>query len=169
MGLQEIGSSGFRVGLTRSSANSGDGAASPTDVPPTRGPDQTFDIGILPRRPRGDLHLLDAQRLGSAGERDAVDRIAVAEELLRRGVPRERLDKLLGGPLGRGGVGDVDVEDASAVVREDHEDEQHLEQHRGQVKKSTATSVSTWLARNVRQVCRAWASGPRKLMKIVLG
>jgi len=96
-----------------------------------QGPDQTFDIGILPRRPRGDLHLLDAPRLGSVGERDAVDRIAVAEELLRRGVPRERLDKLLGGPLGRGGVGDVDVEDASAVVREDHEDEQHLEQHRG--------------------------------------
>jgi hypothetical protein len=26
-----------------------------------QGPDQTFDIGILPRRPRGDPHLLDAQ------------------------------------------------------------------------------------------------------------
>ena len=96
-----------------------------------QGSDPTFDIGILPRRPRGDLHLLDAQRLGAAGEGDAVDRIAVAEELLRRGVPRERLDKLLGGPLGRGGVGHVDMDDAAPVVCEDDEDEQHLEHHRG--------------------------------------
>ena len=96
-----------------------------------QGPDQTFDREILPRRPRGDRHLLDAPRLGSAGEGDAVDRIAVTEEVWRRRVPWERLDKLLGGPLGRGGVGDVDVDDAAAVVREDQDDEQHLEQHGG--------------------------------------
>jgi hypothetical protein len=30
-----------------------------------------------------------------------------------------------------GGVGDVDVDDAAPLVRQDHEDEQDLEQHGG--------------------------------------
>jgi hypothetical protein len=47
----------------------------------------------------------------------------------RRGVPRERLHDLLGRPRGRGGVGDVDMKDASPVVSQDDEDEQDLEHH----------------------------------------
>jgi hypothetical protein len=38
---------------------------------------------------------------------------------------------LLGRPLSRGDIGDVDVDDASPLVRQDHEDEQDLEQHGG--------------------------------------
>ena len=39
-------------------------------------------------------------------------------------LPGERLHELLGRPLGRGGVGHVEVDDASAMVRQDDEDEQ---------------------------------------------
>ena len=66
--------------------------------------------------------------LDSAREHDPVDRIAVAQQVSRGGLPGERLHELLGRPLGRGGVGDVDVDHASPIVRQDHEDEQDLEQ-----------------------------------------
>jgi hypothetical protein len=69
--------------------------------------------------------------VNSAREHDPVDRIAVAQQVARSGLPGERLHELLGRPLGRGGAGHVDVEDASPVVRQDHEDEQDLEHHRG--------------------------------------
>ena len=38
---------------------------------------------------------------------------------------------MLGRPLGRGGAGEVDVDDASPVVRQVYEDEQDLEHHGG--------------------------------------
>ena len=47
------------------------------------------------------------------------------------GLPGEGLHELLRRPLGRGGVGDVDVKDAPPLMRQDHEDEQDLEQHGG--------------------------------------
>ena len=37
---------------------------------------------------------------------------------------------MLSGPLGGGGVSDVDVDDASAVVRQNYDDEQDLEHRR---------------------------------------
>ena len=60
-----------------------------------QGADEALDIGILPWRPRCDLHLVDPPGLDLAGEYDPVDRIAVAQEVSRGSVPRERLDKLL--------------------------------------------------------------------------
>jgi hypothetical protein len=69
--------------------------------------------------------------LDSAGEHDPVDRVAVAQEISRGGLPGERLHELLGCPLGGGGVGDVDVDDAPPLVRQDHEDEQDLEHDSG--------------------------------------
>ena len=69
--------------------------------------------------------------MDAAREHDPVNRIAVAQQVSRGGLPGERHHELLGRPLGRGGVGDVDMHDASPVVRENHEDEQHLEHYRG--------------------------------------
>jgi hypothetical protein len=69
--------------------------------------------------------------LDLAREHGPVDRIAVAQEVARGGVPRERLHTLLGRPPSGGGVGDVDLDDPSAVMRQDDEDEQDLEQYRG--------------------------------------
>jgi hypothetical protein len=68
-----------------------------------QGPDEAFHVGILPRGPRRGLHFADPQGLDSAGEHDPVDRVAVAQEILRGGLPGERLHELLGCPLGGGG------------------------------------------------------------------
>ena len=54
----------------------------------------------------------------------AVDRVSIAEEVGWRGVVRERLDDLLGGP-GRGGMlGHVEVQDAPPMVGEHDQDEE---------------------------------------------
>ena len=83
-----------------------------------QGPDETLPGGILPWGPRGDRHLVDPQGIHSAREPRPVHRIAVAEQGSGRGVPRERRRQLLGRPLGRRGIGHVDVEDASPLVCE---------------------------------------------------
>jgi hypothetical protein len=96
---------------------------------------------------------VDPHGLGSTREDDPVDRIAVAQEVSRGRLPGERLHELVGGPLGRGGVGDVDVDDASPIVHQDHEDEQHLEHHGGD--DGHGGAVSAWAAR--AGATRAWA------------
>ena len=62
--------------------------------------------------------------LDPALEVSAVDGIAIAEEVSGAGLVRERVDDLLGGPRGRGLVGDADVDEFSAVVAEYHEAEE---------------------------------------------
>jgi hypothetical protein len=42
------------------------------------GADEPFHVRILPRGPRRGLHFVDPKGLDSAGERDPVDRVAVA-------------------------------------------------------------------------------------------
>jgi hypothetical protein len=54
-----------------------------------------------------------------------VDAIAVAEEIPRGFVPWERVHDLLGRPLRGGMRGDVEVDDAPAMVSEHDEDEEH--------------------------------------------
>jgi hypothetical protein len=71
------------------------------------GADEPFHVGILPRRPRRCLDFMDPHGLDSARERDPVDRIAIAQQVSRGGLPGEHLHELLGRPLGRGGVGDA--------------------------------------------------------------
>ena len=61
------------------------------------GTDQALDDGILPRRSRGDQLLLDAHALDPLHEDRAVDRIAVPQQILGRGVVGEGLDDLLRG------------------------------------------------------------------------
>jgi len=61
----------------------------------------------------------------------------------RGGVVRERVHDLLG-RSGRGGmVGDVDVEDAPAIVGEHNEDEEHPEASSRDRKKSMETKSRT--------------------------
>jgi hypothetical protein len=57
-------------------------------------------------------------------ERLAVDGVAIAEEIGRRGLFREGVDDLLSGPGGGGMLGPVEVKDAPAMVGEDDEDEE---------------------------------------------
>jgi hypothetical protein len=60
-----------------------------------------------------------------------IDTIAIAKKISRRCIPRKRLHDLLAGPLRRGRVGHVEVNDPSPIVGQDHEDEQDPERHCG--------------------------------------
>ena len=59
----------------------------------------------------------------------AVDLVTVAQEIGRCGVVREGVHDLLGQPSGAGMLGDIEVEDAAAVVGQYDEDEQHAQAH----------------------------------------
>src|SRR5439155_10181672 len=83
-----------------------------------------------------------------------VDCVAVAEEVGRCGIVGEGVHDLLGGPVGGGMLGHVEMDDPSGggerVLRERIV---RAGLRVGTVKKSRETRSRTWLARNVRQVC----------------
>ena len=95
------------------------------------GPDDAFDVGILPGRAWCGADGCQAERFGGAVERCVEGRVTVVEQESRGGVVRESLAELLSGPHGRGMRRDVDMQDAAAVVGEDDEDEQDLAGERG--------------------------------------
>src|ERR1035437_539224 len=65
------------------------------------GPDHTFDIGVLPWRPRRRKHLFDAHGLHLVDEVLAEDPIPIPEQISRYSVPRKGLAHLLSSPLHR--------------------------------------------------------------------
>ena len=87
--------------------------------------DEPFPERVLPRALGRGQYFPDSHALHAVPKRVPVDRVAIAEEVGRRGVVRERLHELLGSP-GRGGMlGDVEVDDPPPMVGEHDEDEQH--------------------------------------------
>jgi hypothetical protein len=66
--------------------------------------DHPFDIRTVPRRPRCGKHLFDAHRLHLSNEVVAEYAIAIAQQIARGTLPRERFAHLLGRPLPRSGV-----------------------------------------------------------------
>jgi hypothetical protein len=95
------------------------------------GADKPLREGVLPRAVRRREDFTDAQTLHALPERVTVDRIAIAEEVRRRGVIREGVHDLLGRPGSGGMLGDIEVEDAPAVVGKHDEDEQHTQPRGG--------------------------------------
>ena len=96
----------------------------------TLAPDRTDEAlreGILPRAVRRREDFLDPQALHAVPKLLAVDLVAVAEEVGRRGVIREGVDDLLGGPVGGGMLGHVEVDDAPTMVGEHDENEEDAE------------------------------------------
>ena len=87
--------------------------------------DEPFRERILPRTVGRGEDFIDAHALHSVPERRAVDAVAIAEEVGRRGVVREGLHDLLGRPVRGGVLGHVEVDDAPAMVGEHDEDEEH--------------------------------------------
>ena len=69
---------------------------------PPNGADHPLEVSSLPGRPGRREHLLDAHRLHLPHEVRPEDPIAIAQQIARRGLPREGLPQLLGSPL-RGG------------------------------------------------------------------
>src|SRR6266700_3319838 len=98
-------------------------------------PDEPFNIGILPRTPWRNEDLLDAHMLDPLSKGCAIDTVPTAEQILWGLVPRERLNHLLCRPWGGRMLGNVEMHDATAVVRQNHEYEKHPERHRRYDKK----------------------------------
>src|SRR3989441_8316285 len=91
------------------------------------GADHAFDEGILPGRTGRRENLGDEHALHPSPKLAAVDAVAIAEEITRRRVIGERLDDLLRGPGGGGGIGHVEVHDLAAMMQQDHEHVEHSE------------------------------------------
>jgi hypothetical protein len=75
----------------------------------------------------GRENLLDPHALHSVPKLLAVDLVTIAQKIGARGVVREGVHDLLGGPAGGGVLGHVEVDDPPAVVGEYDEDEEDAE------------------------------------------
>jgi hypothetical protein len=58
-------------------------------------------------------------------ERHTVDRVPIPEEIARRSIPGKRLNDLLSGPLRRRMFGDIEMHNATALMRKHDEDKEH--------------------------------------------
>ena len=89
--------------------------------------DDSFDHGILPRRPRGNELLFQAQALDSTREIRARDGIPISEQITRRDSVGKSFDHLLSRPESRGRFGDIEMEDFATLMGQDQKDMQHTE------------------------------------------
>jgi hypothetical protein len=89
--------------------------------------DQALHERVLPGALGGGEDFLDIHALHAAPKVLAVDLVAVAKEIARCGVVRERVDDLLSGPVGGGVLGHVEVDDPSAMVSEHDKNEEHAQ------------------------------------------
>ena len=93
--------------------------------------DEALCEGVLPRALRRRQDFTDAHALHALPEHVTVDRVAIAEEIGGREVFWEGVRDLLGGPVGGGVLGHVEVDDAAAMVGEHDEDEEDAESSGG--------------------------------------
>ena len=93
-------------------------------------PDEPLDVGILPRTPGGDHHLLDPHIPHPLPKGGAIGAVPIAQQISRCLVPWEGVHHLLGGPLGGGMLGDIEVDDAPSMVSQDDQDKEHLVRYR---------------------------------------
>ena len=91
------------------------------------GTDQTLRVRILPRRPPGDQHLINTHPVHPSLEVITIDAVAITEAVTGRRVPGECLHDLLCRPRSRGLLGDVELDDATTMVREHDEGEEDSE------------------------------------------
>src|SRR5450631_1684667 len=83
---------------------------------------QALEEGVLPRRARGAHDLLDVHTCEPVAEGRAVDAVAIPHQVLRCAVIWERFDDLLRSPSSGRVVGDVEMQDAAAIVGQDDKD-----------------------------------------------
>ena len=105
--------------------------------------DQALRERILPGTVRCREDFVDAHALHAVVKLLAIHLVTVAQKIGWRGVVRERVHDLLGSPDGGGMFGDVEVDDAPAMVGKHYEDEQHAQAGVGTVKKSMETKSWT--------------------------
>src|SRR5215510_3225088 len=93
----------------------------------TNTPNEPLAVGILPGTARGNFDFFDAHVLDALLQMLTVDRVAVSQQVPCGRITRNRLNNLLDGPLRRWMFGDVEMDDASALVRQQDEHKQDLE------------------------------------------
>ena len=98
---------------------------------PSNGSDQALAVRILPGRTRCRNHFFDPHRLDAPGEATAEDAVAIMQQESRVGFVGKCLDDLLGCPTGGGGCRDVEVQDATPIMRHDQQDIEHSERRGG--------------------------------------
>ena len=116
-------------------------------------------VGILPRAERTRHDLGDAEAGDPPPHLLVVDAVPVSQKPSGSGVLREGVDQLLGGPRRGGVLGHVDVHDAAAVMRDQHEHEEHAarqgrdgeEIRRNEGGEVVGEEGPPWLRRRTRQ------------------
>lgn len=97
---------------------------------PADAADHPLYITILPGSPRRCPYLLDAHSVDSVCKALAVDSVTVSEEKSRRTDFGKRLHDLLCCPDCRGVFGNVEVQDAAAVMGQNYENVEHAQPNR---------------------------------------
>jgi hypothetical protein len=90
-------------------------------------PDEALRERILPGAVWRREDLVDPHGRHPVPELLAIDLVTISEEVRRRGLVREGVHELLSSPGGGGMLGNVEVDDAPAVVSEHDEDEENAE------------------------------------------
>jgi hypothetical protein len=98
---------------------------------PPNGPDQPFDIGILPRALGCSQDFPNAHPSCRFTKRLSVDGVAVTQQISRGIVSRECLQKLWGCPFRCRVSGNSEMNGTSAVMAENHEGKQELKRDGG--------------------------------------
>ena len=93
------------------------------------GADEPFREGVLPWALRSGEDFTDSHALHALLKYVAVNAVAIANEIRWCAIIRESVNDLLGGPVGGGVLGHVEVDDASAVMGEHDQDEEQAEVH----------------------------------------
>src|SRR5215468_4404956 len=88
----------------------------------TNASDHPLDVAVLPRTPRCDENFVSAHSFNSRPEGFTVDSVAVSNHKPGSAVFRKCFDNLLCRPNRRGMLRDIEVDDASTIVRQDNED-----------------------------------------------
>ncbi len=98
---------------------------------PAKRADDSFTKGVLPGRLSRTDNFLDAECFDLFLEDVAEDRVSVTVKEPWFFSAGESLDDLLGGPRRGRVLGDVEVDDAASIVRENDEDLEYFEGQRG--------------------------------------
>jgi hypothetical protein len=91
---------------------------------PPDGSDQPFHECPLPRTGWSGPDFLDPHGLHSLDDIGPLNCVLIPQQIAGNGILRKSLDHLLTCPKGRGGCGDVEVDDLPSIVPQDHETEQ---------------------------------------------
>ena len=87
--------------------------------------DQPLRVGILPRRLGSRYNLFETDGADSPHEVLAVNAIAVAQQVLRRGIIGKRLDDLLTSPARRRRLRNIEMKDLPALMAHYDKDIEH--------------------------------------------